>query len=61
MNLPSSGSLNTIEILKKQLGSLFGVKEEKKKEPIDLSKYGESKIDGIINEKKKVYFALCRN
>ena len=26
MNLPSSSSLNTIEILRKQLGSLFGTK-----------------------------------
>ncbi len=53
MNLPSSGTLNTIQILKKQLGLLFGTINEKKKEPLDLSKYGESKIDTVINEKKR--------
>jgi hypothetical protein len=31
MSLPVSSSLNTIEILKKQLASLFGEEEEKKK------------------------------
>lgn len=31
MNLPSSGSMNTVEVLKKQLFSLFGAEEVKKK------------------------------
>jgi hypothetical protein len=31
MSLPTSGSLNGLEILKKQLGSLFGEEEQKKK------------------------------
>lgn len=64
MNLPGSGSgsMNTIEVLKKQLGQLFGVEEAKKKEPIDLSKYGEARIDNIIGEKKRVSnFSLFRN
>ena len=50
--------MNTVEVLKKQLSSLFGAEEVKKKEPIDLSKYGESRIDNIIAEKKKVFFVI---
>lgn len=58
MNLPSSGSLNSLQVLKKQLSSLFGEEEEKKKEMIDFSKYGQSRIDAVINEKKKVILQL---
>lgn len=54
MSLPSLGSLNTLEALKKQMALLFGVEEDKPKEGIDMSKYGESRIDNIISEKKKV-------
>lgn len=31
MSLPTSGSMNTVEVLKKQLLSLFGEEENKKK------------------------------
>jgi hypothetical protein len=60
MSLPVSGTMNTIEVLKKQLGSLFGEQEEKKKENLDLSKFGESRIDAIIAEKKRVPLPIHR-
>lgn len=56
MSLPTSGSMNTVEVLKKQLLSLFGEEENKKKQVIDFTKYGESRIDNVIAEKKKVLF-----
>lgn len=52
--VPSSGSLAGLEVLRRQLASLFAAEEEKRKEGTDIAKYYESKIDNLLEERKKV-------
>jgi hypothetical protein len=40
--------------LRRQLGTLFPAEEEKRKEGTDISKYYESKIENLLEERKKV-------
>ena len=44
IGVPSSGSITSLEVLRRQLSGLFGGEEEKKKEGTDITKYFESKI-----------------
>lgn len=44
ISVPTSGSLGIVEVLRRQLSSLFTADEEKKKEGTDISKFYESKI-----------------
>lgn len=53
IGIPSSGSLNMMDVLKKQLSSLFPAEEDKRKEGVDVTKYSEPKIEAMIQEKKK--------
>lgn len=40
--------------MRRQLGTLFPAEEEKRKEGTDISKYYESKIENLLEERKKV-------
>ena len=54
MSLPHTGSMKMEDALKKQIQGLVGLKQEKKVEEFDFSKYREDKIDALIAEKEKV-------
>lgn len=59
--VPSSGSVGGVEVLRRQLGTLFAAEEEKRKEGTDISKYYEGKIENLVEERKKVRYELRRN